>query len=87
MPLRCRCPHPAAHTKGEQHAAGQDCGKREAILPGTRDRGDSLSRGAAIMDGWVWDSSMLFRVLIGIWTWHLAIPNEERTAMTGCRVP
>lgn len=86
MPLRCSA-HTAAHTKGKQHAAGRDWAKREAILPGTRNRGDILSHGAALMDGWAWNSSMLFRVLTGIRTWHLAIPNEERTAVTGCRVP
>lgn len=61
--------------------------KREAILPGTRKCGDSLSHAAAIMDGLAWDGSMLFRVLTGIWTWHLAIPNEEWRAVTGLWSP
>lgn len=83
MPL----PTSAAHTKGKQCAAGWGCGKTQGILLQTRKRGDSPSHTAAIMAGWEWDSSMPFHVLIGIWTWHLATLNEERTAVTGCRVP
>lgn len=84
---RCHCPHADACAKDKQHTAGRNYGKEGGHSPRTRKCGDSLSHAAAIMDGLAWDGSMLFRVLTGIWTWHLAIPNEEWRAVTGCGVP